>query len=631
MSHRAHRTFGRLVLGSAVLLSAILPQVANAATGRRYIESVQVAISGNVITATALHVPHIHVDYQFQAESPNGHWSILRRFAPSNRITWNPPGSGYHVRAYALTAYAVAHHQWKRTVGSVPYVIAPPPPVSSVRIVGVPSTNALPQGVPIALSAVAYDAAGTVVSDPGTAHWSVSGGAITPGSKNTAVLQAGSGHAVTVTVTVGGQTASQTFTAYPAPTSVSVQVGSSTLGVGRREFVTVQVADAAGLDTQFSGTVDIADTAPELVTPDGSLVSALSQVGRDTVAITSGVGQFFVQGGPVVGTTETLTATDLSVPSSDVVSYGSGVITVTPQPLPVPAQITGLAYSASSISGAATDVVSTDPVVTSNFGTTLPDTGTYTLAGPSGYTGVSIDSATGAITVNSGAMDGHYTITYTQGMVRENVPVIVDLPLYAPTAVTAAEVSGGIAVGWAPASSGGTAEDYQIWMLNGAPSSGNPGPYSLVETVPGNDTHVTITPASVSGGLSLGNHTMQVVAVSSGVVANSLPGTSNVATYGAVVNIFTSQSAMSGAIESIVFTMNTAIEPVIPSSDFAVTSNGSLLPSSDVTTSVSGNQITVTFPGVSSGSATYTVSATGVLDAEGNPAVIGPVPLSVLS
>jgi hypothetical protein len=197
--------------------------------------------------------------------------------------------------------------------------------------------------------------------------------------------------------------------------------------------VTVQVDDASGLDTNFNGTVNIADTAAELVAPDGSLAAALSQAGGDAVAITSGTGKFWVRGGPTVGGTQTLTASDLSVPSSDAVSYGPGVITVT-RPLPVPARITGLSYATDSITASGIDVVSTYPVVTSNYGTIMADTGTYALSGPSGYTGVSLDSS-GAITVSSGAMDGQYTVTYTQGTVSDSVPVVVDLPLSSCPAV----------------------------------------------------------------------------------------------------------------------------------------------------------------------------------------------------
>lgn len=95
------------------------------------------------------------------------------------------------------------------------------------------------------------------------------------------------------------------------------------------------------------------------------------------------------------------------------------------------ATITGLAYAVSSItappagSAAVVDAVSVAPVVNDAQGNVLPDSGTYTIAGPIGATGVAIDAASGQVTVNSGATVGTYVVTYTQAGVSESVNLTV--------------------------------------------------------------------------------------------------------------------------------------------------------------------------------------------------------------
>lgn len=95
------------------------------------------------------------------------------------------------------------------------------------------------------------------------------------------------------------------------------------------------------------------------------------------------------------------------------------------------ARASGLAYASSTVApppsgqSPVTDAVAAAPAVTDQAGNTLPGTGTYSLAGPSGASGVSVDSITGALTVEAGATAGDYIVTYIQGGVADSVTISV--------------------------------------------------------------------------------------------------------------------------------------------------------------------------------------------------------------
>jgi hypothetical protein len=97
----------------------------------------------------------------------------------------------------------------------------------------------------------------------------------------------------------------------------------------------------------------------------------------------------------------------------------------------VAAQASGLAYASSTVAPPSAgqspviDAVAAAPAVTDQAGNTLPDTGTYSLAGPPGASGVSVDSTTGALTVEAGATAGDYTVTYAQDGVADSVTITV--------------------------------------------------------------------------------------------------------------------------------------------------------------------------------------------------------------
>lgn len=96
-----------------------------------------------------------------------------------------------------------------------------------------------------------------------------------------------------------------------------------------------------------------------------------------------------------------------------------------------PASITGLGYATATIvipaanAAPVTDAVYSAPVVTDGEGNVLTDSGVYSIAGPSGASGVAIDTATGLVTINPGATAGTYTVTYTQGNVNDTASLTV--------------------------------------------------------------------------------------------------------------------------------------------------------------------------------------------------------------
>ncbi len=92
-----------------------------------------------------------------------------------------------------------------------------------------------------------------------------------------------------------------------------------------------------------------------------------------------------------------------------------------------PAAVQGLAYTSTSITvpgkgeRAATDPVGVQPRVTDASGAVLPNTGSYHLQGPPKFHGVLVDRLIGTVTVRPRATPGRYTVTYTQGRVKEQV------------------------------------------------------------------------------------------------------------------------------------------------------------------------------------------------------------------
>ncbi len=86
-----------------------------------------------------------------------------------------------------------------------------------------------------------------------------------------------------------------------------------------------------------------------------------------------------------------------------------------------PATINGPAYDELKVavpslgSAAIVDAVAAQPIVKDDKGQVLPAAGAYSLVRPAGAAGVTIDSVTGAITIDPGATRGDYEVVYSQG------------------------------------------------------------------------------------------------------------------------------------------------------------------------------------------------------------------------
>lgn len=97
-----------------------------------------------------------------------------------------------------------------------------------------------------------------------------------------------------------------------------------------------------------------------------------------------------------------------------------------------PASVSGLSYAAPAVTippaggQAVTDAVATPPVVRDALGNVLADSGSYALTGPAGASGVSIDQASGLLSVQAGATPGSYAVTYTQGSAAQAVGITVN-------------------------------------------------------------------------------------------------------------------------------------------------------------------------------------------------------------
>ncbi|NMP24492.1 cell wall-binding repeat-containing protein [Sulfobacillus harzensis] len=117
--------------GAVLLLSAAAcgPTIHAAAQVRfrSVIRRVMVRAVGQTVQARAITARRVLVRYQFQAEGAHHRWRIVRPYRPSATYTAQ---AGETVRVAVLTAYQVAHHQWREAVTSgaitVPHASAPP-------------------------------------------------------------------------------------------------------------------------------------------------------------------------------------------------------------------------------------------------------------------------------------------------------------------------------------------------------------------------------------------------------------------------------------------------------------------------------------------------------------------------
>lgn len=149
--------------------------------------------------------------------------------------------------------------------------------------------------------------------------------------------------------------------------------------------------------SDFSGTINVADSATHLLDAAGNQVSALT--GANAVTITNGVGTFQVQAGSTVGNTQTVTPSALTnAPSGVNITYDSVTVTQTApaaaavQVQVVPNDTTYL--SANSVTSTTVQYALLDSA--GNTASTLPgEYETFTISGPGSFAdGSSVTSET---------------------------------------------------------------------------------------------------------------------------------------------------------------------------------------------------------------------------------------------
>ncbi len=135
---------------------------------------------------------------------------------------------------------------------------------------------------------------------------------------------------------------------------------------------------------------------------------------------------------PYNGALTTLQSSILHLQSSAIHYLNEWITLATQTANPsAPATISGLTYALGTINvpalGASPviDNVAVAPIVKSANGTILSDSGLYTLSGPNGATGVTINSTSGELAVAPGATVGTYIITYVQNGVAQAVNINV--------------------------------------------------------------------------------------------------------------------------------------------------------------------------------------------------------------
>ncbi len=255
--------------------------------------------------------------------------------------------------------------------------------------------------------------------------------ATNPGSSTTAIAS--------LPVNVSGGAIAATVTGLAYSSSIIIPTSTTTADT---VAVAPTVKDANGNTLSNTGTYAISGPS-----------------GATGVSINSGTGVVTVAHGATVGT-YTASYTQSGIKDS---------VTLTVQ-LGAPATITGLGYASTTLTppatGNITDAVSVVPTVKDAYGNALSNSGTYSLTGPLGATGVSIDSSTGTVTVANGATAGSYSAIYNQGGVTDSVNLTVATGVVASSVQTQAFKAGTPAI---PA----TAQEDEWQVTSGATTAGS--------------------------------------------------------------------------------------------------------------------------------------------------------------
>ena len=326
-----------LALGSSMMVLSLIPAAAAFAASNNFISNVQTHVSGKMVSATSNH-GHLNVWYQFRITAPNGHTWIQRRFGSSPSMTWVPPGSGtYHVEAFALTQWQVAHKQWNKAVAGTKIADTKAAQVASISISGAPTTN-IATNTAETLTVVAKNSAGNVIANPGTPKWtlsSTSGAALQNLANGGTVFDATMAGSYTVTATLDGQTATATIVVYGAPAAVKLTPASSSLVAdgAATDAITATIVDANGNTvSDYNGTITVTDNVG-----DGSTYGLMNASGNFVApntptqyTVTNGVVKFQIGASSTAGQVQTLTSSALTpVASGTNINYGTVSITQT--------------------------------------------------------------------------------------------------------------------------------------------------------------------------------------------------------------------------------------------------------------------------------------------------------------
>ncbi len=259
-----------LALGSSMMVLSLIPAAAAFAATNNFISNVQTHVSGKTVSATSNH-GHLNVWYQFRVTAPNGHMWIQRRFGSSASMTWVPPGLGtYHVQAFALTQWQVAHKQWNKAVSgtavadikvttatismnsTLPALTAGGKSTDTATLTVINSNGTVGANETVSLSSSDSSAASVpssvTTNSNGTATFIV-----TPGTK--------ADSSVTITATLGKATATTTVDVKAgAPAAVKLTPASPSLvadGVAT-DAITATVVDANGNPVSaYNGPVNV--------------------------------------------------------------------------------------------------------------------------------------------------------------------------------------------------------------------------------------------------------------------------------------------------------------------------------------------------------------------------------------
>ncbi|MCY0879253.1 MAG: hypothetical protein OWU84_09965 [Firmicutes bacterium] len=504
-----------LALGSSMMLMSLIPATsvlaASGPTNNPYITSVTTTVSGDTATASSVSQPAgLHVWYQFQVETPSGHWFIARRFGPGNTYTFVPPVSSsgtWMIEAYALTQYQVAKKMWGAAVGSTPEALSPQ--VSTVSIQGAPTTDISVDDV-ITLTAVADNRDNNVVTLNQQATWTVttaSGGSTSGAtvqalaSGDEALFEATTPGDYTVTTTLDGLTSSTTIDVYGEAAGVQLtsQSGMLVADGSASDVITATVVDANGnVVSNFNGTASV------VLTGDPSV-----HANTGTVTFTNGVGSFTIAGtatGNVTVALSNLTPAP-GIPVGSQLTYAATTVTlVAPEPVGLmlsPSAPTLLASPNESATVTVNLVDQDGNLIPANFASGF-EVVTLNISGPGSFTPGTVTTSetvyvapglswTATVYDPAGA-SGTIAITATAPGLTAGFTQLTAEPVGIPAQIAVSEATGITSTALTSSANGinlSAGTEYTKYTVTLEDASGTPVPAPTAETFTVTDNAVT--------------------------------------------------------------------------------------------------------------------------------------------